>query len=281
VEFGVNVKKVASPAPALTPHSTLQTKQTMLYNADLHVHSCLSPCASLDMAPSAIVARALEVGINCLALTDHNSAGNCAATANLCKRNGIQFFPGMEVTTAEEAHIVCLFGDTGAAMELGRIIYDALPHIENNPEKFGDQVLLNEDDEVEGFEERYLGVACGLTIDQLRHRVFALGGLFIAAHADKPVFSVVSQLGFLSGEFSAVELSRAGAARESSLKLVEGYTAVTASDSHYLHTLGSACVEYEAAAGAGIEGYRQALLERRVKLSIFSDAFRTAPGQRG
>ncbi|MCL2219390.1 MAG: PHP domain-containing protein [Chitinispirillia bacterium] len=252
----------------------------MLYKADLHVHSCLSPCASLDMAPSAIVARAMEVGINCLALTDHNSAGNCAAMANLCERNGILFFPGMEVTTAEEAHIVCLFGEVGAAMELGRIVYGKLPDIENNPDKFGDQVLVNEEDEVEGFEERYLGVACGLTIDQLRQHVFALGGLFIAAHVDKPCFSVISQLGFLSGEFSATELSRAGAMREKSFNLVKGYTAVSASDSHYLHTLGSAYVEFEPEE-AGIEGYGQALRDNAVKLVILDDAFRTMPWQHG
>jgi len=252
----------------------------MLYRADLHVHSCLSPCASLDMAPSAIVARALEVDVNCIALTDHNSAGNCAAMANLCKRNGILFFPGMEVTTKEEAHIVCLFGEVDAAMELGRMVREKLPNVENIPEKFGDQVLLNEDDEVEGFEERYLGLACGFTIDELRERVFALGGLFIAAHVDKPIFSVVSQLGFLSGEFSAAELSRAGATREASFKLVRNYTAVSASDSHYLHTLGSACVEYESDI-AGIGGYRQALLDKTAKLVILDDAFRTTPGLRG
>ena len=252
----------------------------MKYRADLHIHSCLSPCASLDMSPRAIVGRALEVGVNCLALTDHNSAGNCAAMAALCEREGILFFPGLEVTTREEAHVVCLFGDTGAALELGAAVYERLPPVDNVPEKFGDQVLVNEDDEVEGFEERYLGMACALTIDELRERVFALGGLFIPAHIDKPCFSVVSQLGFLSGEYSAVELSRAGALREEAKKLVGAYTAVSASDSHYIHTIGSACVEFEAA-GAGIAEYGGALRDRRTTLAIFDRAYRTAPGQRG
>jgi len=212
----------------------------MKYKADLHIHSCLSPCASLDMSPRAIVGRAKELDINCLALTDHNSAGNCAAMARVCEREGVLFFPGLEVTTAEEAHIVCLFGEVDSAMKLGEIIYGRLPHVENIPEKFGDQVFVNEEDEVEGFEERYLGIACGLTIDELRDTVFGLGGLFIAAHIDKPCFSVISQLGFLSGEFSAVELSRAGALKESAKALAEGYAAVSASDSHYIHTIASA-----------------------------------------
>jgi PHP family Zn ribbon phosphoesterase len=252
----------------------------MLYKADLHIHSCLSPCASLDMSPLAIVGRAMEVGLNCLALTDHNSAGNCAAMASICAREGILFFPGLEVTTAEEAHVLCLFGDTAAADEFGRTVYDALPHIRNIPEKTGDQVLVNEADEVEGFEERYLGMATTLTVDALRERAFSMGALVIAAHVDKPCFSVISQLGFLSGDFSAVELSRAGAMREEARKLTDGYAAVTASDSHYIHTIGSASVEFEAEASDGIEGYRQALSERRVKLTAFDRAFRTAPKNR-
>jgi len=251
----------------------------MKYKADLHIHSCLSPCASLDMSPRAIVERALELGINCLALTDHNSAGNCAAMARLCARSGILFFPGLEVTTAEEAHVVCLFGDVNSAVKLGEIIYGKLPHIENIPEKFGDQVLVNEEDEVEGFEERYLGIACGFTIDELREQVYSLGGLFIPAHIDKPCFSVISQLGFLNGDFSAVELSRAGALKESAIALAKNYTAVSASDSHYIHTIGSACVEFEAKI-AGIDGYRQALRDNKIQLAIFDRAYRTAPKQR-
>ena len=249
----------------------------MIYKADLHIHSCLSPCASLDMSPLAIVTRAKEVGLDCLALTDHNSAGNCAAMGRLCAREGVLFFPGLEVTTAEEAHIVCLFGEVEAAVELGRMVYEALPHIDNVPEKTGDQVLVNEEDEVEGFEERYLGMATLFTVDDLRERVAALGGLFIAAHIDRPCFSVVSQLGFLSGEFSAAELSRAGAMREEARRLAGGYAKVTASDSHYIHTIGSAYVEFEADE-ANITGYRQALLDRRVKLAALDNAFRTAPG---
>jgi len=232
------------------------------------------------MSPLAIVTRAKEVGINCLALTDHNSAGNCAAMGRLCAKEGILFFPGLEVTTAEEAHIVCLFGTVDAAVELGRVVYEALPHIDNIPEKSGDQVFVNEEDEVEGFEERYLGMATTLTVDDLRERTTELGGLFIAAHIDKPCFSVISQLGFLSGEFTAVELSRAGAIREEARKLADGYAAVTASDSHYIHTIGSAYVEFEAE-DARVEGYKQALSDKRVKLVAFDKAFRRAPGGQG
>jgi PHP family Zn ribbon phosphoesterase len=231
------------------------------------------------MSPRAIVERALEVGVNCLALTDHNSAANCGAIAKLCEREGILFFPGLEVTTAEEAHVVCLFGEVGAAEEMGGIIYESLPPIKNIPEKTGDQVIVNEDDEIEGEVEKYLVVASAYTVDQLREIVKSLGGLFIAAHVDKPCFSIVSQLGVLSGEFSAAELSRAGVMRGNTEKLTAGYRAVTASDSHYIHSIGSACVEFESA-DASLGGYGRALRDGTAKTVIFDHAFRTPPGGR-
>jgi hypothetical protein len=239
----------------------------MLYKADLHIHSCLSPCGSLDMSPLSIVKAAVERGVNALALTDHNSAGNCAAMAKLCRDHGILFFPGLEVTTSEEAHVLCLFDEVGAAMELDRIIYDSLPQIKNVPEKFGDQIFVNEDDEVEGFEEKYLGMASSYSIDELREKVETIGGLFIASHVDKPVFSVISQLGFLSGFFSAVEISAAGAQRKDSLSLAGAYTAVSASDSHYLHTIANTCVQFELPSPS-IEEYRHALERKQVEIII-------------
>jgi PHP family Zn ribbon phosphoesterase len=219
------------------------------------------------MSPSAIVKAALERGVNSLALTDHNSAGNCAAMAKLCRDNNILFFPGLEVTTSEEAHVLCLFGEVEAAMELDRIIYESLPEIKNVPEKFGDQVFVNEDDEVEGFEEKYLGMASSYSIDELREKVKKIGGLFIASHVDKPVFSVISQLGFLSGLFSAVEMSAAGARRKDTLSIAGAYTAVSASDSHYLHTIANTCVQFELPTPS-IEEYGRVLERNQVKIII-------------
>ncbi|MFP4013777.1 MAG: PHP domain-containing protein [Chitinispirillaceae bacterium] len=215
------------------------------YRADLHIHSCLSPCASLDMSPRAIAQTAVEKGLNCIALTDHNSAGNCAVMQTLCSEKGILFFPGIEVSTSEEAHILCLFETVKAAEHLGEFVYRSLPDVDNEPEKLGDQVLVNETDEIEGFVQKYLGLASMITIDQLRSKVRELGGLLIPAHIDRPSFSVISQLGFLSGDFSAVEISRAGVRRGIDLTLAGPYPAVTASDSHYLHEIGSVSVGFE------------------------------------
>lgn len=215
------------------------------YRADLHIHSCLSPCASLDMSPRAIAQKAADRGVNCIALTDHNSAGNCAVMRTLCSEKGILFFPGIEVTTSEEVHIICLFEAVEAAEDLGEYVYSSLPPVMNDPEKLGDQVIVNENDEIEGFVQKYLGLATTITIDQLRSIVKNLGGILIPAHIDRPSFSVISQLGFLSGEFSAVEVSRAHVRRGMDLTIAGAYPAVTASDSHYLHEIGSVSIGFD------------------------------------
>ncbi len=209
------------------------------------MHSCLSPCASLDMSPSLIVKTAIERGLNCIALTDHNSAGNCAVTKRLCDENGILFFPGIEVTTLEEVHMVCLFSDVQSAKELDRIIYSRLPDIRNDPERFGYQVVVNEKEEVEGFVEKYLGMASTISIDELRDLVIKLSGAIIPAHIDRPSFSIVSQLGFLSGTFSAVELSRATVRLGRGYDLAGDYPTVTASDAHFPHEIGCVHIKME------------------------------------
>ncbi|HNX58188.1 MAG TPA: PHP domain-containing protein, partial [Spirochaetota bacterium] len=60
----------------------------MILRADLHIHSCLSPCGSLDMSPSRIVERAVESGLDVIALTDHNSALNCPALEEAARGYG-------------------------------------------------------------------------------------------------------------------------------------------------------------------------------------------------
>ncbi|MBM3317352.1 MAG: PHP domain-containing protein, partial [Candidatus Eisenbacteria bacterium] len=94
--------------------------------ADLHVHTCLSPCASLDMAPGRIVARARALGLAMIAITDHNSVENAGAVARAARGSGLCILPGMEVTTAEEAHIVALFEELPAAESLQELVYARL-----------------------------------------------------------------------------------------------------------------------------------------------------------
>lgn len=213
----------------------------MKVRADFHIHSCLSPCASLEMSPASIVAKAKEVGLNAVALSDHNCGFNLPAFGKICEQQGINCLFGMEVTSIEEAHILCLFDQLDAAMELGGKVYDSLPDIPNNPEKFGDQPIIDEHEEILGFAEKFLISASGYDIHSLVTEVHALGGLIIPAHIDRMVYGIIAQLGFLPDEaFDAVELTARG---DPALAL--SYPVVRNSDSHHLGTMGSACSVFD------------------------------------
>ena len=169
----------------------------MLVKTDLHIHSCLSPCGSLEMSPKAIAERGAELGLGLMALTDHNTALNCPAFELNCRQNSIIPVFGIEVTSREEAHIVALFETVETALDFGQLVYLLMPDIENNPEVLGDQIVVNENEEILDELEKYLGSASELSIDNIKTEIKKRNGLFIPAHIDKPVFSIPSQLGFL------------------------------------------------------------------------------------
>lgn len=202
---------------------------------DLHVHSCLSPCASLEMSPSEIVGRVKAAGLDGFALTDHQSARNCEAVVECARRAGVGCLCGLEVCTAEEVHCLALFDAPAQAMEMTDWVYAALPRRVNDPDTFGDQPVVTWDDDVVELEWRILAAACGRTLQDASDRCRELGGVFIAAHVDRMAFSVFSQLGMLpgGGVFDAVELSRTADAA-AWLPRVDGLAATRSSDAHNL-----------------------------------------------
>lgn len=213
----------------------------MNYRADFHIHSCMSPCGSLEMSPVAIVQKAKEVGLNAIALSDHNCALNLPAFGKVCERHGMECLYGIEVTSMEEAHILCLFDQLDAAMTFGDRVYESLPDIPNNPEKFGDQPVIDENEEILDFVDKFLISASGYDVSTLVTEVHELGGLVIPAHIDRSVYGIISQLGFLPDEkFDAVELTAHGDAA-----LALNYPIVRNSDSHFLNGLGKAYTELE------------------------------------
>lgn len=230
----------------------------MKIRGDFHIHTCLSPCASLEMSPSAIVRRVREAGLTAVAIADHNGAWNVPAFEESCRRAGMPHLHGIEVTTAEEAHVLCLFDRPEQAMAVGAAVYARLPDVVNIPDTFGDQPVVNADDEVERLEEKYLGTATDLSLSELGRLVHGEGGLFVPAHVDKPVFSVISQLGFLpEGEpFDGIETIRPGAEGQAS------YPRMANSDAHYLEDIGLSFTEYEGD-GLSVDSLRRALREGR------------------
>ncbi len=202
--------------------------------ADLHNHSCLSPCGSLDLSPSVLARKARERGIGLLALTDHNSALNCAAFGQACRREGLIPLFGIEACSVEEVHILCIFGTEGEALDFGRSLRDILPDLPYDPEKLGDQVVVDVDENVLDLPDYYLGAALSASFDELCAAAGAAGALVIPAHVDRPMFSVGSQLGFLPpGAYAAVE-----SMRKPELRLCLDLPVISGSDAHHPEHVG-------------------------------------------
>ena len=212
--------------------------------ADLHNHSCLSPCGSLELSPRVLASRAAARSVGLLALTDHNSSLNCPAFAAACRAEGILPVFGMEATTREEVHILCLFGSLEAALAFSEAAYALLPAFPNDPERLGDQVWVDEDENVEGEVANYLGVALDIGIDEIGGRVADFGGIVVPAHVDRPAFSMTSQLGFvMEGPWAAVECVRLPPT-----VATLGYPLTTSSDAHYPEHVGRRPFELDIAA---------------------------------
>jgi PHP family Zn ribbon phosphoesterase len=215
-----------------------------MIRADLHLHSCLSPCGSLELSPVSLVRLALEASLQTVALTDHNSCRNSAAMAKVCAAAGLPCLHGMEACTVEEVHVLCLFDSLPPALELSDYIHARLPDIPCIP-KMGEQVVVNEKDEVEEWEERYLGSGADVTLTDLCARVLGAGGLFIPSHIDRPSHSMLSQLGRLPDlPYSAVEISPYYSLAADPLKVVGRYPLIGNSDSHLASQVGTRWTVY-------------------------------------
>jgi hypothetical protein len=197
------------------------------------------------MSPRAIVEKAVAMELGLIALTDHNSAMNCPAFGKICEDKGIRALFGMEITSMEEVHLLALFDSADAAVDFSGFIYERLPSIMNDPERFGDQVYVDEEENILGEVEKYLGNAVDMTIDEIEAQTHSRGGVFIPSHIDRDLYSMISQLGFLpDGRYDAVEISRHFLKRNMNTSEVnpQGYPVITSSDSHYLDGIGSAGV---------------------------------------
>jgi len=211
------------------------------YRADLHVHTCLSPCGELEMSPRKIVARARELGLGMIAVCDHNSAANTPAVTAAAGATGVVVLSGMEICSKEEIHLLGIFGNCEAALAMQAIVYDKLRGV-NDPDAFGLQVIADADDTVAGFEERLLIGAVDMTAEEIAAEIHRQGGLAIAAHIDRESFSVTSQLGFVppSLDVDAFELSPFIGDDEARGKFGEfvGRAYIRNSDAHRLAELG-------------------------------------------
>lgn len=179
------------------------------YSYDLHIHSCLSPCGDDDMTPANIAGMASLNGLQLLALTDHNTCKNCPAFFKACKQYGIVPVPGMELTTAEEIHLVCLFPTLEAAMEFDKAVYPRIMPIKNKPEIFGQQQVMDETDTVLEEEPILLISATDLSLEEAYELALSYGGAAYPAHIDRESNGIIAILGAMPEEpkFPTVELN--------------------------------------------------------------------------
>lgn len=220
--------------------------------ADLHIHSTLSPCSALEMSPAAIVRRARELHLDAIAVTDHNSMANCFCTAEIGSKNGLQVFFGMEAQTREDVHILCLFQDRRRAEEFNERIYAMLPDVRNNPDYFGDQVVVDEKDDIVCHEEKLLLNALNASIPELLELLRRYQGFAIPAHVESAPFGLLVNLGLIPRELegSVLEISCA-TLPETALKTHPGlapYPLISNSDAHFLKDIGRAYTVFDAAA---------------------------------
>lgn len=208
----------------------------MIYSADFHLHSCLSPCGDLEMSPGNIARIISRLKIDIAALTDHNSAENVVTFDRVCRENSVLPLFGVEAQPREEIHILCLFSRPEEALELGHYLYEKMPDIMNIPEKTGDQVYVDENEEILGEVDKYLVTSADVSLEELSEKTRSLKGLLIPAHVDRPAFSMLSQFGcIIPGDWDALELVRLPKA--DNLDTL-GYPLITSSDAHYTEHIG-------------------------------------------
>lgn len=194
------------------------------------------------MTPSRIVEKAASLGINILAVCDHNTVGNVEVTSTIAKKKGISVVAGIEINSVEEVHILGLFGTMADALNMQAVVYENLQPGENDEDAFGMQVLVNENDEVLGFNKRLLIGATDLSVNSIVELIHSFNGLAIASHIDREGFGIIGQLGFIPEgvKFDALEIScRTNRARAHEMFGPYRHIPwITSSDAHSLEDVG-------------------------------------------
>ena len=207
---------------------------------DFHVHSCLSPCGDADNTPNNIAGIAYLNGVRIMALTDHNTAKNCPAFFAAARRYGIIPIAGMELTTAEDIHAVCLFERLEDALAFNEEVDTRRMRVKNREEIFGEQLILDEEDNVIGREEDLLINATSIALDEAPAIAAKYDGICYPAHIDRPANGAIEILGDFPhyAGFHLAELNDMSSKDEYVSKYgLEHVRLLVSSDAHYLDQL--------------------------------------------
>jgi predicted metal-dependent phosphoesterase TrpH len=190
------------------------------------------------MTPLRILKRAREAGLDMVAITDHNSAENVGAAVALGREMDVAVLPAMEIASSEEVHVLAVFSETGDVLDMQELVYRSIPVGAVTIDEY--QVIVNERDEVLGFNSRLLIGATDMKLEKLVQEIHGRGGLVVASHVDRGAFSISSQLGFAPEglAFDAFEvIDETAAAR--ALLFHPRTPWLVSSDAHRLEDVGS------------------------------------------
>lgn len=193
------------------------------------------------MSPINIVARAREVGLDIIAITDHNMVENSFYAHELGKKAGLHVLFGMELQTLEEIHLLAIFDTFDVAFSLQEKIYELLPDIKNDSEYFGDQVVVNGENEIVRFEDKLLLNSAQISVTDAALWIKSHGGLCIPSHIDSQTFSIISQLGYIPDDLTCDAFEIRNKERIDELLpliMCKDVAFVSFSDAHYLTDIG-------------------------------------------
>ncbi len=234
------------------------------YRADLHVHTLLSACAEVEMIPPLIVAEALYKGLDVIAITDHNATDNALAVRAAAYGTDLTVLLGMELQTREEVDLLCIFADPATLAVWQGLVDGWIPPLENDPERFGPQYIVDAEGNFVDEELRLLQGPTTVGLDEAARRVRELGGLAIPAHIDRTSNGLMAMLGLWPPELEAdaAEVSanlRPSQARQQFRYLPPSLPLISSSDAHWLAWIGTAMTIFELSAPPTLQELRRAL----------------------
>jgi 3',5'-nucleoside bisphosphate phosphatase len=235
-----------------------------VYRVDLHIHTVLSACAEVEMIPPLIVEQALYKGLDVIAITDHNATANAEAVMTAAEGTGLAVLPGMELQSREEVDLLCIFDDIEVARRWQRQVDAWLFPLDNDPERFGPQYLVDAEGDLVAEEPRLLQGPTTIGLEEAARRVRELGGLAIPAHIDRPSHGLMGMLGLWSPELEAdaAEVSanmRPSQARRQFTSLPAALPLISSSDAHWLDWMGKVITIFEMPGPPSVSELRRAL----------------------
>ena len=234
------------------------------YYYDLHLHSCLSPCGDDESTPNSIAGMASLCGLDIIALTDHNSTKNCPGFFEAAERYGVVPIAGMELTTSEDIHVVCLFERLSDAMSFDAYVDNHRMKVSNRPEIFGNQAVTDSMDNKIDEIEHLLINATDISIEQIRSVVEDFGGICYPAHIDRPANGIIAVLGTIPSPdaFDFYELQDIRAKSEYSIKYgIPEDRLIISSDAHYLTDMRDKEAYFELDCSGDADSVRRSLFE--------------------